>query len=922
MVKVVPSATEAGPVTILIRTKLHRPAVTRDVVARVALYDRLEEGRHLPLTLVSAPAGYGKSTLVSHWLESHPGPSAWVTLEETENDPPILLRYLVAAVRTIFPEACAETLGLLEAQVPVPMAEMAVCLCNELDDLETDFVLALDDYHRIGNPAVHDVLMGCLLDHMPRPLHLVIMTRVDPPLPLASLRAHHMMNEIRLKDLDFTEREAGTFLKQATGRWMSDRAIARVYGLVEGWPVGLRLTAEALRHQQDTNVFLQEFDGNTQQIQDFLLEEIVSRQPPHIRDHMESASILDRFCAPLCEAVWMTGDQVAGLAFEEFMEAKGTLLVPLDLKQEWHRYHHLLQELLRGRLAARFAPNEIASLHRRAAAWFEAQGLLEEAIEHALKAEGGEGVARLIVRRRNEILNGEQWHRLDHWLKHLLPAEVVDSDPELLMLKAWHLQNRGRYARAHAVVDRIDEMLADGTCKWCDAERLRGGINSLRSRQRYEEGHGELALELIEQALEQLPPDCLAERAYAFIHVGAALQMCGELEEARARLYAQLADTSIPTGTFQGRVLIILSLMNWIAGDLRALQLTGAQLFALGEEHGLAESIQFGRYLSGIAEYQRNELAKAEAALAPVVANHKVANLEFFAESGFALASLYQATGQAERARETIDSVCAFVLHARNPALLHAAQAYQADLALRQGRLSEAARWAEGFDPEPMRAMYQFYEPRFTLARVLIAQNSADSRKRADRLLTRLETFLAGIHATRFLIEVLALRALLHDAQGDEPAAREALGRAVSLALPGGFIRLFVDLGPELATLLNNLELDDEEQRYVGRILAAFQADRESQAGGPLEPRTTHNKPSAGPPPLPVAMTNRELEILGLLAERLSRQEIADRLHISNATVKRHAENIYSKLGVAGRRQAVAKAREIAILSGPIAGSA
>jgi LuxR family maltose regulon positive regulatory protein len=815
-------------------------------------------------------------------------------------------------VRTIFPEACAETLAQLEAEAPIPLADIAVCLCNELDDCETDFVLALDDYHRVDNPAVHDVLMGCLLEHMPRPLHLVIISRMDPPLPLATLRAHHMLNEIRLKDLEFTEREAGIFLRQATGRSISDSAVARVHGRVEGWAVGLRLAALALRHHEDAESFLQGFDGDAQHIREYLLQEVVSRQPPNLRDWMRRTSILSRLCAPVCDAVLMTEDQEAGPAFIRFLEDRGMLCVPLDEKQEWFRYHHLFQELLYDQLKAHIAPNEIASLHQRAASWFEEHGWLEEAIHHALAGDGPAEVARLIVRHRNEILNQEQWHRLDGWLKRL-PAEIIQNDPELLMMEAWHCQNRGDYSKAYALLDRIDEMVADGWCESCDTERLRGGVSALRSCQRCDEGHGDLALEHVERALQQLPQDCLAERGFALIHEVAALQMCGGLGQARKRIYAELADTSIPIGTFQARMLVALASLNWIAGDLPALRLAAKQLLELAEEHGLSESIELACYFLGIAQYQQNELAKAEASLTPVVANRKVPNLEFFVESAIALASVYQATGQADRARETVDSVCKHLLSVSSPTLLQRAQTYQADLALRQGRMAEAVAWMQGFDSKPFPAMYKFYESRITLARVLIAQSSADSRMQADSLLTRLETFVAGIHATRFLIEVLALRALLHDAQGDEPAAREALARAVSLAQPGGFIRLFVDLGPGLIKVLNSLELEEEGQRYVGRILAAFQADRESQAGGPLEQRTTQ---------MSAAMTNRELEILGLLADRLSRQEIADRLCISTATVKRHAENIYTKLGVPGRRQAVAKATDLGVLSGPRAAGA
>jgi LuxR family maltose regulon positive regulatory protein len=489
------------------------------------------------------------------------------------------------------------------------------------------------------------------------------------------------------------------------------------------------------------------------------------------------------------------------------------------------------------------------------------------------------------------------------------------------LLEAWHLRNRGICARAYEVLDRIDEMIADGACESCDIERLRGGVNALRSRQRYEEGRPDLAWQHIELALEQLPYECHAERAYALMHKAGALQIMGQPEQGRQLIRDHLSDTSVPLGVYQSRLLITLGFMEWVAADLPALRRVASRCVELGETLGLDETIWIGNAFLGIVHYHKNELSEAEAVLLPMTRLRNVPNLECLADATFTLASIHQAHGRANKARDAVESLSGFLLGVRNMNLLKRTEAYEADLAVRQGRTHEAVKWAERFDPEPFEPQVRLYEPRLTLAKVLTAEGSVQSLERAASLLARLEAFYEGVHNRRFLIEALALRALLHDAQGDEPAAREALGRAVSLAQPGGFIRLFVDLGPDLGTLLNSLELDDEGQRYVGRILAAFQADRESQAGGPLEQPTTQNNSAAGGQPLPVALTNRELEILGLLAERLSRQEIADQLHISNATVKRHAENIYSKLGVPGRRQAVAKARELGIVGGGIASS-
>jgi LuxR family maltose regulon positive regulatory protein len=569
----------------------------------------------------------------------------------------------------------------------------------------------------------------------------------------------------------------------------------------------------------------------------------------------------------------------------------------LDDRGEWYRYHHLFQELLQRQLKARLGPEQIVGLHRRAAAWFEAHGWLEEAIAHALQADDPEAAGHLIVRHRNDILNGEQWHRLERWLNRL-PVEVVEADPELLLLKAWHLQLQGFHAEAFSIRERIEERLSGEPPDAAATARLRGGIDAMRSYQHYEKGEVELAAKCAEQTLRRLPLESLSERGYALMVLGGAIRASGDLEGARKVIYDALADSTLPVGTFQGRMLMSLCLMNWVAGDLPSLRLTAKQYFELGEELGLLESAMNGRYFIGIAHYHQNELSKAETSLIHVVSARSVPSLPFLTESAFALASVYQARGQADKARETIDFVCDYLLSVRNPSVLRRAQAYQADLALRQGRMADALRWAQPFDPEPFQAPYRFHEPRITLARMLVMEGSEQSLEQAANLLTRLGAFLEKIHNTRFLIEVLALQALLHDAQGDEPAAREVLGKAVALAQPGGFIRVFVDLGLGLARLLNGLELDTEGLRYVSRILAAYRSEGQTQTG-----ETSDH-----------GLTKRELDILELLANELSNKQIADRLCISPATVKRHTENVYHKLGVSDRRKAVAKATALTII--------
>jgi LuxR family maltose regulon positive regulatory protein len=883
------------------KTKLHRPRVARDFMLREALDVLLDHSPDHPLILVSAPAGYGKSSVVSHWLETRGHLNAWLSLDEVDSEVRVFLTYLVAAVNTVFPDACAETaVQLLEETLP-PLPELAGCLGNDLDALEKPFVLVLDDYHQIGESAVHE-LLNHLLKHPPRSLQLLVISRWDPPFLLGALRAHSKVTEVRARDLMFTHAETRAFLEQATDRTFSSAAIAHLHQINEGWVVGLRLAVLALQHHKDVDAFLLGFDCDVSGVQNFLLEEVLSTLTPSLVDRICATSILNRFCAPLCEAVGSAlaeedEDPFDGSAFLKFLQDSGLFCVSLDEHGKWFRYHHLFQELLQRRLRKRSTSEEIASLHHQAAKWFEAQDLLEEAITHTQIVDGPPGIGRLLIRHRNAILNEEQWYLLNRSLKRL-PAETVQNDPDLLILIVWRMWNQGLYLETRPILDRIEKLMSDAPSGSGASMYLQGAISALRSYHYYNKGEADLALKCAEQALTQLPPDNLSERGYALTIKVGALRTSGDTEGARKVIFDALADTSAPTGKLQARLLMALCIVNWTSADLPSMQLAARRFLKLSEELGLEESTMSARYLLGSVQYQQNQLSQAETSLLPVVSSQRVPNEQYFAESAFALASVYQARGQTEKARETVESACERLLEYQQTFLLQRAQAFQADLCLRQGRISEAVRWSQQCDLEPIHNNYRFYEPQLTLARVHMAQGSVKSQRQADSLLNRLETFYERTHNTRFLIEVLALRAMFHDQKGEEPAALLALGRGVNLAQPGGFIRLFTDLGPRIVDLLNRLDLDAEGLGYVQRIMNVYQDDVKTEAGEVLE----H------------PLSKRELEILRLLAKQLTNPQIADRLFIAPGTVKRHTENIYKKLDVSSRHQAVTKAKELAII--------
>ncbi len=900
----------------MLRTKLYRPDVAPDLVARAELLARLDAGRRLPLTLVSAPAGYGKTTLVSHWLESRGEPSAWLSLDETDSDTMVFLRYFVAAVSTLFPAACEDTAALLGASETPPGPVLARSLANDLAAIGESFLLVLDDYHLVGEPAVHEIVDD-LLKHPPHGFHLAILTRRDPPLALASLRARHQMTELRLRDLQFGRRQTVDFLHKALGLSLSDVTLTRLQDSTEGWPVGLRLAVLALRHGSGVDELVRGFGGDSRQVQDYLVTEILAHQPPALREVLCRASVLERFCASLCEAVCGAVTSLRSPqaeSFEHLLEGAGLLSIPLDDRHEWYRFHHLFHELLRRQLEARSSVEERAELHRRACAWFERKGFVEDAIRHALAGGDTVSAVRLVERNGDEAMNREQWARLDRWLG-MLPAAILDTNPRLLVLRALCLCQHYRYKEMYDVLDQAESLLPAEPEPRDAGLELRGGIDVLRSHRRYTAAEGELAVVYAERALALLPPEAQSVRGHAMALLGVSLQMVGELDRARQSLFDALGDRSLPSGSFRSRVLVTLCWVDWMAGDLASLGQSALRLSRCSEELELAESRDYGRYFLGVCHYQRNELSEAEGHLVPLVAEPFLTRTTLYVHGAFALALTRLAQGRPDEARELGEAVVAHLMEAGNAYVVPMAKAFLAELDLRQGHMARAAHWAANGVTGPLLPMYMFYVPELTRVKVWIAQGEPSSLARAAESLERLGEYVDRTNNRRFLIDVLATEALLHDASGDEPAAVETLERALYLALPGGLVRVFADLGPRLAKLLHRSKLDEEGLRYVGEILAAFRGggtDDMKQPASAADPADL----SGGFDALPEPLTKRETEVLALIARRLTNKEIAAELGISPATVKRHTHNVYDKLRVSGRREVVAKAVGLGLLSG------
>jgi len=895
----------------IVRTKLHRPVVDKNHVHRERLLTRLDQHRDRPLTLVSAPAGYGKSVLISCWLASCDDPGAWLSLDKDDNDLRTFLSYFIAAIRTLFPKACPKTQALLGALDLPPIKVLSTSLLNELDRIEQSCILVLDDYYLIKDVAVHD-LISALLSNPPQNLHLVIVGRYDPPLAISRLRGQGLMTELRTIDLRFNHAEIETYLTQVLGLQVDEAIVAALGQKIEGWVTGLRLAALSMRHQGKLDSKMLEPQVGGQYVLEYLFTEVFSRQPPEINQYLLNAAVLYRFCGPLCEALCGSGEdsfecRIGGWEFIAWLKKENMFLIPLDAENRWFRFHHLFQKLLFNQLMRHRSSGEIKTLHARASAWFAENDLLEEAITHALAAGDPKAAGCLVARFSYRLMNDQQWPRLERCLAMLSPNQI-EQDPALLILEGWLHHIRQNMFSMVSCIKKTEALIAVASSDaLANLRYVRGHLEAMRAFQHFLSGEGEKAMALSQRALQDMPLEHKRARLFADIfHLGAC-QMLGQLETGLSLYQEVMGGIVEHDKSYHAVYLGNLGLVYWMDANLVDLRRTAECVLDLCKEDPLPEAVPSAGYSMGIVQYHRNELKSAEEFLIEVVRNNYASSPMQFAHSSFALALTYQAQGRPDRARAISREVVANSIETNNLTMLQISQAFEAELALRQGRLAVALLWAEKYKAKPFLQPYRFYMPQLTLAKILLAQDTTVSRTKAADLLDQLYDFLTGRHNTRFLIDVLALQALLHHERHNESAAIKALTSAIDLAAPSRFIRLFVDLGPRMADLLTRLIDQNTAVDYGQKILAAFRGD----APAP-------DSQSAKPPvaqPLIDPLTNRELDILVLLSERLRNKEIADRLFIAPDTVKKHLGNIYKKLDAHKRQEAVEKAMTLGLLT-------
>lgn len=909
---------------VLWRTKLHRPQVTPTLIQRPRLLEQLNRGLHHRLILVCAPAGFGKTTLLSSWIEemetggraeSVQLPAAWLTLQASESGLADFVRYLIAATRTIFDDACPETNAMVfGAQLPPPR-RIAASLSNELDRLPGQILLVLDDYHTIRGKAVPK-LLNRLLNHWPAPLHLALISRTNPPLQLAGLRAADRLTEIRSRDLRFRRDEAGQFLGKTLQMPLSDTLLDQFEAKTEGWIGALRLAALSMRAGSGVVEKLALFEHSDATMVEYLINDVLLQQFPVIQDFLLKTSVLERFSAPLCAA--LMGDIDPAWSVEgciDWLERQELFIIPLDERREWFRYHYLLLDVLRLRLSATLTPEQVRELHRRAAEWYGQEGLIDDALRHARLAEDNDLVVEIMERALRDALNRSPWQVMDEWLRQL-PAELIHSQPRLLMIKAWTLHFSWQLQEMSDCLDEVEALIAADSGQTLDGDGLRllrAQMAAMRAQKAYFDNRPGDAVSFARQAEELAPASWTFLRGAGIFYSSVGMQAAGEGPAAERMLLDAYASLEDKTNSFAMRLLLGFLVIYFSQGDFEKLRQMAEVMLNQAIRGRAPLSQAWARFFLGAVYYQWNELDSAAGQFERVVADGYLAHQICIENSKYGLALIYQARGRSDEANRLVEQIAAVDI-GRVGYVEEDTLSLQARLALQQGRPGSAYRWADAFTAPPAdRPLLWLELTHVTRARVLLARGGADDVAKALRILDSLCEIAERTHNTRSKIEILAVRALALAALGQIGAAQKELGQALALSQAGDFVRVFVDEGPAMRRLLSSMNRNGFSGERVQRILAAFppveSAVNASGARSPAVPEPDSAYPSiAGP------LTRRESQVLQYLREPLSIKDIARRQGLSHATVKRHSINIYGKLGVNSRWDAVAVAIELGLL--------
>jgi len=896
---------------ILIRTKLNRPQLPKGLVVRPRLLERLDETSGRRVTLISAPAGYGKTTLISQWLDYTATQSAWLALDRNDGDPDRFLRYVTASVRRVVPEFGTTLESLYSAAVLPPPDYLADTLIGEVAALNHPLVIVLDDFHQfVSEPVL--ALLSRLVQYQPENLHIVISTRVDPPLPVAKWRVQDWLVEIRATELRFLEEEGQAFFQPFFEPGPSLDTVQMIFKKTEGWVAGMQLARLSLAAAENREGFARNLSGNNRMIADFLVDEVISRQAPEIRDFLAVTSMLERFCAPLCDALMADGPERCdsrGIIFQ--LEQENLFIVPLDQERIWYRYHHLFKTLLTHHMKAELPEERKTQIFRRAGKWFAGQGLIEEALQYFLAAGDVDDAAALVESALDEVLGKDPSRRtLRRWLD-MFPAPALFRQPALAVALV--------YCKAHHWdrndVDRLmyaaEGVLNDPACTTPTPRRLKllADVDALRGFYLYWGRDPEGALKHTLRALKSLPDAAPYAHYIAVLYASLAHAMTGARDKG-LQLLAEATSTALSTGSPYARAFLVgRASIHYYAGDLAGVEQVSRQVAAL--PHNQAAQMYWylhAIWLLGCVAYERNELDAATAHFQHVERMRYRVNTRPYHDCLIGLALIALARGDTAKAREYADAARDFAVEVKDAYSMTISESFEIRFAIASNRIpAEAVSSAPPVDTNQM-----FLEtPSLTYADQMLCKADPADHQTGLAFAQNAVEQLRRQHNTRQLIQFMAVNAVALHRTGRLDEALKVLEEVLAMAQPLGFLRTFVDRGGSMAELLKSMRGNMSVTSYARKVLDAFGDAAPTTQTNQAHHTTTGDKI---PDPTMVPLSRRERTVLGMLETSLTGKEIADRLFISTETVKKHTYNIYRKLNVRTRMQAVSAAKKNGLL--------
>ena len=933
----------------LLATKLEIPPARAALVPRLHLIERLQVGLQGPLTLISAPAGSGKSTLLCAWHATREGkqtPLAWISPDDGDNDPSRFWRYLLTALDHALPGVAESSLGLLESSRDAPTEAVLTRLLNALSTHSGDVMLVLDDYHVIENQSIHDAL-AFLLEHLPACLHLILATRADPPLPLARLRARGEVTELRAADLRFSGEDTAAFLSTVMGLSLSAEAVAVLEARTEGWIAGLQLAGLSLqgRSPQDAERFITALTGTQRYIVDYLLDEVLLRQPEPVQRFLLHTCILDRLCAPLCANVIDGEDPpaeriAASQEMLETLEHHNVFVIALDDDRRWYRYHYLFAAALRQRQIGYASIPDLSVLHRRASNWFERQDLLEEAISHALAGGCNDRAADLIQRAVERLAFRGETQTIATWLR-ALPEATLRARPQLSFQNSWLLADMHDLAGAEEYLRYAEAALdtAPEPAQWAtlgslgDARaNLQALIRANRAIISVMQGDAARAMLQAQAALDGLDDTNFGARSLAGVALGLAHLSQGASNDA-AEAFSGVAAVNRATniGPFIVLAAVGEASAQRMAGALDQARITYEQAIAWSEDPA-HPFLLVGSLYTGLADVLR-EQQLLDAALDRATHGIKLSTdlgaaraerwIEWHICNLLVLARIKQARGDLEGAFDLVREAQEQLRGSGAVSLVAILAAFEAQLHLTRGDLDSAVRWLRSTEAQqaplrfgltPQFFVYASEHREIAPIQVLIAQGGASrdpaSIHRALPLLDQLQERAERSDLAWLRAKALALQALARQVLGEMPAALTALEQALALAQRGGFMRLFIDEGSSMADLLRERRAHGAHPDYGTALLAVLEGHPPSDTQKAARSNGAESRALRLTEPL----TERERDVLRLLAAGQSTPEIARALYVEVNTVRTHVKHLYDKLGVHSRDQAVWRARELSLI--------